>query len=110
MGLHVGLSTSEAMKLRILSWNGRGENDLEKCKIQSVDVVCSQETKIHHMSPQLVRSLRVGRFLKWGVVEARETTRGLVVFWDNMVHELIGMEMGIFYISYQFKYCKDNFV
>ena len=52
----------------------------------------------------------MGRFLKWGAVEARETTRGVVVFWDNMVHELIGMEMGIFYISYQFKYCKDNFV
>lgn len=45
MGLHVGLSTSEAMKLRILSWNVRGANDLEKCKIQSVDIVCSQETK-----------------------------------------------------------------
>lgn len=36
-----------------------------------VDIVCLQVTKIHIMSVEIVRSLRVGRFLEWGVVESR---------------------------------------
>ena len=45
------------MKLKILSWNVRGANDVNKRKLikalirsQRVDLVCFQETKIQEMS------------------------------------------------------------
>ena len=54
------------MKLKILSWNVRGINNLDKRKLikafiksQRVDVVCIQETKIQNMDNSIVRSLRV---------------------------------------------------
>ena len=53
-----------------LSWNVRGANNHDKRKVikafiksQRVDVFCIQETKIHNMDSNIVRSLRVGRFL-----------------------------------------------
>ena len=58
------------MKIRILSWNVRGENERDKRKViksviksQRVDVICLQETKIKEMNTGLVRSLGVGRHL-----------------------------------------------
>lgn len=80
------------MKLRILSWNVRGVNDNDKrmvikalIKSQIVDLVCLQETKIKEMSSKIVRSLGVGRCLKWGVVNLRGATNGALVFGDNRV-------------------------
>ena len=40
----------------------------------------------------------------WGVA------RGVVVFWDNKVLELVGMEVGQFLISCCFKNCEDGFL
>ena len=54
------------MKLKILSWNVRAINNLDKRKLikafiksQRVDVVCIQETKIQNMDSSIVRSLGV---------------------------------------------------
>ena len=105
------------MKLKILSWNVRGANDRNKRKVikalirsQKVDVVCLQETKIQEMSQGVIHSLGVGRFLGWGAVNARGAVGGVVVFWDKRVLELVGLEVGIFSISCQFKNCKDGFM
>ena len=88
------------MKIKILSWNVRGVNDRYKRKLikalfrsQKVDLVCLQETKMTEMSLGMVRSLGVGRFLEWGALNARGATEGVVVFWDNKVLELMGMEV-----------------
>ena len=58
------------MKVKIISWNVRGVNDLEKRKVignfiraQRVDLVCLQETKIQGMNKALVHNIGVGRFL-----------------------------------------------
>ena len=48
------------------------------------------------MSLGVVRSLGVGRFLEWGVLNARGAAGGVLVFWDNRVLELVGMEVGLF--------------
>ncbi|KAL6327470.1 hypothetical protein AAG906_020066 [Vitis piasezkii] len=56
-----------------------------------------QETKMSEMSIGVVRSLGVGRFLEWGVSECEG------------VLELVGMEVGFFSISCQFKNCEDGF-
>ena len=66
------------MKIRILSWNVRETNNCDKRKVikalikkNRVDLVCLQEAKIKEMSMGLIRSLRVGRFLEWGIVDSR---------------------------------------
>ena len=58
------------MKIKILSWNVRGANDVNKRKVikafikmQRVDVVCLQETKLKEVTTGLIRCLGVGRFL-----------------------------------------------
>ena len=91
------------MKFQILSWNVRVANDRDKRKLikdiikaQKVDLVCLQETKIQEMTSGIVRNLRVGRCLEWGVMNSRGATgvevgkergveRGVVVLWDNRV-------------------------
>ncbi|RVW53935.1 hypothetical protein CK203_073000 [Vitis vinifera] len=61
------------------------------------------------MSLGVVRSLGVGRFLDWGVLNARGAAGGVFVFWDKRVLELEGMEVGLFSISCRFKNCEDGF-
>ena len=104
------------MKIKILSWNVRGVNDRNKrCSIkalirsQKVDLVCLQETKMSQMTLGVVRSLGVGRFLDWGVLNARGAAGGVLVFWDKRVLELEGMEVGLFSVSCRFKNCEDGF-
>lgn len=55
------------------------------------------------MTIDIVRSVRVGRILKWGSVNARGVARGVVVFWDIRVLELLDLEVGEFSISCRFK-------
>ena len=105
------------MKIRIISWNGRGANNPEKRKVikaflksQRAVVVCLQETKIRAMNRGLVRSLGAGRFMDWGVVDAVGASGGLVVFWDSRVLALEGLEKGNFTISCRFRNLNDNFV
>ena len=77
---------------------------------RSVDLVYLQETKIQEMSQGVIHSLGVGRFLGWGAVNARGAVRGVVVFWDKRVLELVGLEVGIFSILCRFKNCEDGFM
>ena len=104
------------MKIKILAWNVREVNDKNKRKLikalissQKVDLVCLQQNKMTEMSLGVARSLGVGRFLEWGALNARGAAGGVIVFWDNKVLELVGMEVGLFSISYRFKNCKDSF-
>ena len=62
------------MKLRILSWNVRGADEVTKRKVikvfmksQKVDVVCLQETKLKGISRGIIRSLIACRFVDWVV-------------------------------------------
>ena len=105
------------MKIKIISWNIRGANDRDKRKVikalirsQKADLVCLQETKIQDISRGIVHSLGMGRFLGWGVMSARGAAGGVVVFWDNRVLELMGMEVGLFSVSCRFKNCEDGFL
>ena len=61
------------------------------------------------MSLRVVRSLGVGRFLEWEALNARGAAGGVVVFLDNRVLELMGMEVRFFSISCRFKNCEDGF-
>ena len=59
---------------------------------------------------RVVRSLGTGRFLKWGAVNAIRVAGGILVFLDNRVLELVGMELGLYSISCQFKCYDDAFI
>ena len=75
------------MRIKILCWNVRGLNDLEKRKLikgvvrnQKPDFVCLLEMKMKEMSLQMVKSVGIGRFLNWASVDARGTAGGLLLF------------------------------
>ena len=69
------------MNLKLMSWNVRGANDVNKRRIiksvvrkQKVDLMCIQETKIQLMTDG------VGRFLEWRTIEAAGAAGGVLVF------------------------------
>ena len=105
------------MKLKILSWNVRGANDGAKRKViksfikmQRVDVVCLQETKLKDVSKRLIRELGVGRFLEWVAVNADGASGGILIFWDTRVIQLLEKEEGQFTLSCRFKSLEEDFV
>ena len=104
------------MNLRILSWNVRGANNKEKRKIikalikpQRVDLVCLQKTKIQEMNVRIMCILNVDRCQEWEAMNSRGIAGGVLVFWDNRVLQLIGLEVGNFSISCKFKNYEDEF-
>ena len=89
------------MKLKILSWNVRGANFGAKRKVikafvkmQRVDVVCLQETKLKEVSNRMIRDLGVGRFLEWVAINAEGASGGFLIFWDTRVIQLLEKEEG----------------
>ena len=104
------------MRIKILCWNVRGLNDIEKRKLikgvvrnQKPDLVCLSETKVKEMSLQLVKSMGVGRFFNWALVDARGAAGGLLLFWDNRVLEKLEVESGGYSVSVRFRNCADGF-
>ena len=84
------------MKIKILSWNVRGANVVAKRKVikafikmQRVDIVCLQGTKISEVSQGLIRSSGVGRFLEWASLRAKGALGGIIIFWDSRVLQLL---------------------
>ena len=72
------------MNLKLMSWNVRGANDVNKRRIiksvvrkQKVDLMCIQETKIQLMTDG------VGRFLEWRTIEAAGAAGGVLVCLDK---------------------------
>ena len=103
------------MNLKILSWNVRGVNDSSKRKViksvirkQKVDLFCIQETKMQVMTEGVVRSLGLGRFLDWRVLNAMGSTGGVLICWDKRSLEILDWEEGQFSISCRFRNVGDG--
>ena len=79
-------------------------------RTQKADLICFLEIKVQELSLKVVRSLGVGRFLSWGVVDARGASRGILIFWDSRVLDLLELECGGFSIFSRFKNVEDGFV
>ena len=79
-------------------------------KLQKVDVVCLQETKIKKVSDGLIRSLGPRRFLDWAVIQAKGPSGGIIIFWDSRVFQLMGKEEGLFTLSCRFRVLEDGFI
>ena len=73
-------------------------------------MVCIQETKIQNMDCSIVRSLGVGRYLDWRAANVEGASRGILVFWDKRILELVDLEVGLFSISCQFRNVEDGFL
>ena len=100
------------MRIKILCWNVRGLNDIEKRKLikgvvrnQKPDLVCLMEMKVKEMLVQMVNCVGVGRFLNWASVDARGAAGGRLLFWDNRVLEKLEVESGGSSISVRFRNC-----
>ena len=98
------------MRVKIMSWNVRGANDLDRRKIirnviriHRANLVCFQETKIQKMTTVVARSLGVGRNYDWRALDAEGTAGGILLFWDKKIMELVDSEIGLFSISCLFK-------
>ena len=105
------------MKLKLLSWNVRGANNLDKRKIicnfvrsQRVDLGCIQETKIQKWSNAYARSLGVSRFHDWKALEAEGAVGDILLFWDKQKMDQIQAEIGSFSITSLFKNVEDRFM
>ena len=103
------------MKIKILSWNFRGANIVAKRKViksfikmQRVDIVCLQETKISEISQGLIRSSGVGRFLGWASLRAKGALGEIIIFWDSCVLQLLDKEEDLFAVSCRFKFIEDD--
>ena len=71
------------MKLKIICWNVKGVNNLDKRKViktflraQRADLLCMQETKIQQMNCALARSIGVSRFFYWRALSAEGVAGG----------------------------------
>ena len=98
------------MRVKIMSWNVRGANDLDRRKIirnviriHRANLVCFQDTKIQKMTTVVARSLGVGRNYDWRALDAEGTAGGILLFWDKKIMELVDSEIGLFSISCLFK-------
>ena len=52
----------------------------------------------------------MGRFLEWGALNSQVMVGGVLVFWDNRVLKLTGMEIRDFSISNRFKNIENGSV
>ena len=98
------------MRVKIMSWNVRGVNDLDRRKIirnviryQRVNLVCLQETKTQNMTAAVARSVGVGRNYDWRALNAEGSAGGILLFWDKKIMELVDSEISLFSISCLFK-------
>ncbi|KAL6312516.1 hypothetical protein AAG906_033361 [Vitis piasezkii] len=105
------------MNLKLLSWNVRGANDINKRRIiksvvrkQKVDLLCIQETKIQLMTEGVVKNLGVGRFLDWRALEAVGAAGGVLICWDKRSLEILEWEEGQFSISCKFRNVENGVV
>ncbi|RVW54143.1 hypothetical protein CK203_092219 [Vitis vinifera] len=62
-------------------------------RTEKADLVWFRETIVQEMSLKVVKSLGVGRFLSWGVVDARGVPGGILIFWDNKVLDLLELSV-----------------
>jgi hypothetical protein len=104
------------MKPKILSWNVRGLNLVEKhMKIKGLirewkaDIVCLQETKLQHVTREIARSLWGNAHTDWCHLGSQGASRGILLMWDRRVVEKLEVCEGRFIIACSFRSVEDNF-
>ena len=77
------------MNLKILSWNVRGLNVVEKrlqirnlLRTWRADIVCLQETKLEWITRGIVRSIWGCSYVDWLYLGFEGASGGIVLMWD----------------------------
>jgi exonuclease III len=78
------------LKPKIISWNVRGMNELEKrTKMRGLlrewkaDIVCLQETKMEVIRREVVYSVWGCVYVDWVYLGSRGASGGILVIWDR---------------------------
>ena len=104
------------MTLRLLSWNVRGLNNPRKREVCKnllkewrCDIVCLQETKPSSVNFAVLRSLLSSPFNDWAVLDAVQSSGGVLLIWDKQVVKKIDVLVGQFSVSVLFRGVMDGF-
>jgi len=104
------------MKVKILSWNVRGLNDINKrSTIKSLirkwnpDVICLQETKLEEWSSLITGQLWGNRWASWAELKANGTRGGIIILWDKRNWVNISTHQGIYTVSCMLESVQENF-
>ena len=78
------------MNLKMLSWNVRGLNEVEKrlqiCNLLHawwLDIVCLQETKLEWITRGIVKSIWSCPYVNWLYLGLEDASGGIVLMWDR---------------------------
>ena len=78
------------MNLKMLSWNVRGLNEVEKrlqiCNLLHawwLDIVCLQETKLEWITRGIVKSIWSCPYVDWLYLGSEGASGGIVLMWDR---------------------------
>jgi len=104
------------MKPKILMWNIRGLNAIEKrleirglLKEWKADIVCLVETKMSVISREVVRSLW-GCHVDWCYMGANGASGGVLLMWDRRVVEKVEDCVGRYTVACSLRNTDDNAV
>ncbi|XP_040987472.1 exodeoxyribonuclease-like [Juglans microcarpa x Juglans regia] len=103
------------MKPKILSWNVKGINDVNKrLRIRSllcswkIDIVCLQETKLSFIDRNIICSLWDYAFVGWSYLASLGASGGVLLMWDKWVVELVEYCIGNYFVAGSFKTIEDG--
>ncbi|KAG2666855.1 hypothetical protein I3760_15G085500 [Carya illinoinensis] len=104
------------MKPKIVSWNVRGLNKLNKCfRIKNflrewrADIICLQETKLKYVTRRIVRSIWSCTYVDWAYLTVGGASGGVLVMWDRRVVERMEDFIGKYTVACSFRSVEDNF-
>jgi hypothetical protein len=104
------------LKPKIISWNVRGMNELEKrTKIRGslrewkADIVCLQETKMEVISRDVVYSVWSFVYVDLVYLGSRGASGGILLMWDRRVVEKIEEYVGRYVVACAFRSVSVNF-
>ena len=98
------------MQVKIITWNVRGLNDLNKCLLVrhllrswKADIICLQETKLDLITKGLVRNIWGIHHVDWLYLGLMGALGGILLMWDTRVVEKIEDAVGVYFVSCKFQ-------